>query len=303
MANPSGLHTRTHAFRLGAVVGTIGALAYSSFMLEAFLHTGLSPLNSYVSELSVAGRPYAFVFRTGDITAGCGLLVLAVALARRLPARRPRAGGCVALAVTAAASIIDGLWPMSCAPSTDPVCRGADRADLGQQLRQVHTLSSLAEFTGAIVAMLLLGTVLHRAGHRRQARWSLAAGVLVAALGALEIVMVLTGLRWVGLPERPQILLVSAWCAAIARFLVHLSPASAPRRDAAVPPDRMPLTRVHRIRPGRSRVQQALVRWSAGTPGSCNRRSGPATPLPRKAVTVAGGRTGRARSIRNRRRP
>ncbi|MEV6945851.1 DUF998 domain-containing protein [Streptomyces sp. NPDC051172] len=197
----------------------IGALAYSSFVLEAFLHTGLSPLRSYVSELSVADRPYAFLFRAGDVTAGCCLLALAMALARRLPATRGRACGCVALAVTAVASIGDGLWPMPCAPSVDPVCRATDSADLDQQLGQIHTLSSLAEFTGAILAMLLLSKVLQRTGHRRPARWSLRAGVATAALGALEIAMALTGVRWVGLPERAQVVLVSAWCAAMARFL------------------------------------------------------------------------------------
>ncbi|WP_143079249.1 DUF998 domain-containing protein [Streptomyces monashensis] len=221
-------NTRVRASWLGAVVGTIGGLAYSSFLLEGFFRTGLNPLHSYVSESSVAGRPYAFLFRTGDIAAGCGLLVLAMALARRLPARCPRAGRCLALAVTTAASITDGVWPMPCAPSVDPVCRAADSADLGQQLRQVHTLSSLTEFTGVILAMLLLSTVLHRTGHRRLARWSLVAGILAAALGALEIAMVLTGVRWVGLPERAQVLLVSAWCTAMARFLVHAPPASAP---------------------------------------------------------------------------
>ncbi|MFB8183672.1 DUF998 domain-containing protein [Streptomyces sp. NPDC055966] len=117
-------NTRVRASWLGAIVGTIGGLAYSSFLLEGFFRTGLNPLHSYVSESSVAGRPYAFLFRTGDIAAGCGLLVLAVALARRLPARRPRAGGCLALAVTAAASITDGVWPM---PWPRPSTRSAVR--------------------------------------------------------------------------------------------------------------------------------------------------------------------------------
>ncbi|MFI2206116.1 DUF998 domain-containing protein [Streptomyces sp. NPDC020192] len=60
----------------------IGALAYSSFVLEAFFHTGISPLRCYVSELSVADRPYAFLFRAGDITAGCCRF-----LVRRCPGR------------------------------------------------------------------------------------------------------------------------------------------------------------------------------------------------------------------------
>ncbi|MEU0251622.1 DUF998 domain-containing protein [Streptomyces sp. NPDC006184] len=261
---------RTHAFRLGAVLGMMGALAYSSFVLEAFLHTGLSPLHSYVSELSVTDRPYAFLFRAGDITAGCGLLALAMALARQLPATRRRTSGCVALAVTAAASIGDGVWPMPCAPSLDPVCRATDSADLDQQIGQIHTLSSLAEFTGAILAMVLLSKVLRCTGHRRSAWWSLTAGVATAALGALEIAMALTGIRWIGLPERAQVLLVSAWCAAMARLLIRMPPLSAPRHDPTAIPQRTSLTRFRRIKPGRSWKRHAFVRCSAGLPSSCN---------------------------------
>ncbi|MFI0187664.1 DUF998 domain-containing protein [Streptomyces sp. NPDC017082] len=258
---------RTHAFRLGAALGMMGALAYSSFVLEAFLHTGLSPLHSYVSELSVTGRPYAFLFRAGDITAGCGLLALAMALARRLPATRRRTSGCVALAVTAAASIGDGVWPMPCAPSLDPVCRATDSADLDQQLGQIHTLSSLAEFAGAILAMLLLSKVLQCTGHRSPARWSFSAGVATAALGALEIAMALTGVRWVGLSERAQVLLVSAWCAAMARFLMRIPPVSAHRHDPTAVPQRTSLTRFRRIQQRMFQRRGAPYRWPTATTG------------------------------------
>ncbi|MEU2556790.1 DUF998 domain-containing protein [Streptomyces sp. NPDC013313] len=276
METTTGPHLRTHAFRRGAVLGMIGALACSSFVLEAFLHTGLSPLRSYVSELSVAGRPYAFLFRAGDVTAGCGLLALAMALARRLPTTHRPANGCVALAVTAAASIGDGLWPMPCAPSVDPVCRATDSTDLDQQLGQIHTLSSLAEFTGAILAMLLLSKVLQRTDHRRQARWSLTAGVATAALGALEIAMVLTGVRWVGLPERAQVLMVSAWCAAMARLLMRLPPVSAPPDDPSAVHQAKTLTRLCPILPSRSRKRHAFVRWSVAHRICATDRPGPA---------------------------
>ncbi|MFG2638571.1 DUF998 domain-containing protein [Streptomyces sp. NPDC048362] len=265
----------------------IGALAYSSFVLEAFLHTGLSPLRSYVSELSVADRPYAFLFHAGDITAGCGLLALAMALARRLPATRGRASGCVALAVTAAASIGDGLWPMPCAPSVDPVCRATDSADLDQQLGQIHTLSSLAGFTGAILAMLLLSKVLQRTGHRRPARWSLRAGVATAALGALEIAMALTGVCWVGLPERAQVVLVSAWCAAMARFLMRIPPVSAHRHDPTAAPSTRPSPASSASSPADPGCD---TRPSAGQRG----RRGPATDVPASQgpVSVALGYSG-----------
>lgn len=109
MEDRSEHHARPHMFRLGAIGGMIGAITYSSFLLEALFRTGLNPLSSYISELSVPGRPYAFLFRTGDMIAGCGLLVLAMALARRLPAS-PRVRGDA------------WLWPSARQPQSPTVC-------------------------------------------------------------------------------------------------------------------------------------------------------------------------------------
>lgn len=120
-----------NAFRLGVVVGTIGSVVYSSFALEACFRARLS-------ELCLAGRPSAFLFRAGAIAAGCGLLVLAAVLVRRLSARCPRGLRCVAMALTAAASITGALRPVA---SAAPVCPAADSADLGQRFRLVNRLS------------------------------------------------------------------------------------------------------------------------------------------------------------------
>jgi hypothetical protein len=81
------------------------------------------------------------------------------------------------------------------------------------QLRQPRTISSLIEFTAAIVAVLALSWAFRwLSDWRRLGTWGLAIGLAVACLGLLEIDMILTSVRWAGLPERGQVLLVSLWC-------------------------------------------------------------------------------------------
>ncbi|MDJ0342419.1 MULTISPECIES: DUF998 domain-containing protein [unclassified Streptomyces] len=218
----------------GGLTGLVGALAYSSLLLQWTVDSDLSVLHSYVSELSVRSEPSSALFRTFDVIAGAGLLVLAVMLARRLPAGRRRTTGCVALAVTAVASALDGLQPMSCAPSSDPVCRAGDSGALAAQLREPHTLSSLAEFAAAIIAMVVLSSLFQRLpGWRRLGRWDSVAGLMVGGLGVLEVCLVLADLRWVGLPERGQVLVVSLWCGAVAVRLIAGGGAPAAAREVS----------------------------------------------------------------------
>lgn len=206
---------------VAAAVGLLASLAYSSFPLQWVVGSRLSVIRSYVSELSVAGQPEAMVFRVGDTIGGVGLVVLAAGLAASCARGSRRAvAAAIALAITGLSSAADGLWPMPCAPSADPVCRAQDRSTLTAQLTQTHTLASLLEFTAAVIAAVLFGTVLLRLpGHHRLGLFTLAAGLGAGTLGLGEIAMVLADSRAVGVPERAQVLLVSLFCAALS---VHL---------------------------------------------------------------------------------
>lgn len=59
------------------------AVLYSGWLLELVLPTGLSIVDSYVSELLADDQPYRWLFRLTDALAACCLLVAA----RRLPGR------------------------------------------------------------------------------------------------------------------------------------------------------------------------------------------------------------------------
>ncbi|MBO1414559.1 DUF998 domain-containing protein [Streptomyces sp. FH025] len=208
---------------VAAAVGLLASAAYSSFPLQWVVGSRLSVIRSYVSELSVTGQPGALVFRVGDVIGGVGLVVLAAGLAAScVRGSRSAVAAVLALVVTGLGSAADGVWPMPCAPSADPVCRGLDRSSLTAQLAQTHTLTSLSEFTAAVIAAVLFGAVLLRSpGHHRLGLFTLAAGLAVGTLGLGEIVMVLTGSRVIGVPERVQVLLVSLFCAALSLHLLR----------------------------------------------------------------------------------
>ncbi|MEE1818433.1 DUF998 domain-containing protein [Streptomyces sp. SP18ES09] len=79
--------------RTAGVLLALGALAYTAWLLEVLVVTGLDPVRTYVSELAAADQPLGGLFRATDLAAG--LLVLAGALTGLAAGReaRPRGPG------------------------------------------------------------------------------------------------------------------------------------------------------------------------------------------------------------------
>jgi hypothetical protein len=170
---------------------------------------------AYISELSVTGQPAHLLFRISDIAAGVGLTVLAAVFTRWPPTAATRTGG-VALTTVAAASVVDGVSPMGCAPSIDLQCWRADHASLTAQLAQPHTVSGLIGFTACMIAITAYSAVLrHQPGLQRLAAAGFAAAGVAACLGGIEIAMALTAAPGVGLAERVQVVVISGWLAAL----------------------------------------------------------------------------------------
>jgi hypothetical protein len=74
------------AARLFAVtLISVGVLAYSSWLLEFVLSTGLSPVDAPVWRLTLDGRPYRDVFRVAQLVAGVAFLLSGPPLVRLAP--------------------------------------------------------------------------------------------------------------------------------------------------------------------------------------------------------------------------
>lgn len=214
------------ATRAAAVLLGLGALAYTAWLLEVLVRTGLDPVRTYVSELAAADQPFGGLFRATDLAAG--LLVLAGALTGLAVTRRhgPWAlGGWIALAVFGAATAADSQLPLSCAPTADPECAARETAGLVPATHMAHAVSSSLAMTGAVAAMIALTVAARRYGHWGPlARTGPALVVLELAatvwtLAAVAAFEAGRGTWSLGVGQRLQVLLVAVWLAVLAGSL------------------------------------------------------------------------------------
>ncbi|MFJ6935906.1 DUF998 domain-containing protein [Streptomyces sp. NPDC101132] len=218
----STIGTRPVAALLG-----LGAAAYTAWVLEVVLSTGLDPVQTYVSELAAQDQPMGGLFRATDFTAG--LLVLAGALlallrtVRHPESRRPWAlAGWAGLTLFGAATAADAWLPLSCAPTVDPECAARETAGLVPATHQAHAVSSSLAMTGALAGIICLTVAA-----RRYRWWSPVARTgpvlvvleLLATVWTLGAVAAFTAGRgtWsLGAGQRLQVLLVAVWLATLA---------------------------------------------------------------------------------------
>ncbi|MGA5194799.1 DUF998 domain-containing protein [Streptomyces exfoliatus] len=220
--------------RASAALLALGALAYTAWVLEVVVRTGLDPVRTYVSELAAADQPLGGLFRATDLVAGVLVLTgAATGLAGRGALDgRPRASadrfttaGWVALAVFGAATAVDSRLPLSCAPTADPLCAARETAGLVPATHTAHAVSSGLAMTGALVAMIALTVAARRHGRWRPlARTGpvlvvlelVATGWTLAAVAASEAGK---GMWALGAGQRSQVLLVALWLAVLAYSL------------------------------------------------------------------------------------
>lgn len=169
------------------------ALLYSCWLLELVLPTGLSSVDSYVSELLAGDQPFRWLFRATDLLAATCVLLAARRLRTRVIA--------VPLLVFAAATVADTMLSLDCAASVDALCRYRETVGAVSLGHRLHEVTSVLTFVSALVAAVGL------AHHTR--RWDawLVAGLLTTT-GVLSVV--LANQPGAGLVQRVQLLTVAA---------------------------------------------------------------------------------------------
>ncbi|MBJ8346172.1 DUF998 domain-containing protein [Antrihabitans sp. YC2-6] len=141
------------ARRALALAIMIGGVAYSSWVLENVLHTGLDPSETFLSELDAVGQRYRDVFSTADTASGTVLAVAAVIALFGLRRRRLTTVGWSALFVFGAATIADAQLPISCVPTPMHPCPSSP-SGLFPQLHHIHALTSTIAVNAIFVAMI-----------------------------------------------------------------------------------------------------------------------------------------------------
>ncbi|MER6449516.1 DUF998 domain-containing protein [Streptomyces venezuelae] len=223
--SPHGLSQRT-AWPVATLIG-LAAAAYTAWVLEVVLSTGLNPIETYVSELAAQDQPLGGLFRATDFTAGLlafsgGLLAL-VRLLKYAESRRAWAvTGWCGVALFGAATAADAWLPLSCQPTVDPECAARETAGLVPATHQAHAVSSSLAMTGALVGLVALTVAARRYGwFAPLARYgpALVALELLATVWTLSAIALFTAGRgtWaLGAGQRMQVLLVALWLGLLA---------------------------------------------------------------------------------------
>ncbi|MFI8274255.1 DUF998 domain-containing protein [Streptomyces sp. NPDC085929] len=226
---PKGLFVH-RAWPVALLIG-LGAAAYTAWVLEVVLSTGLNPIETYVSELAAQDQPLGGLFRATDFTAGLlafagGLLAL-TGLLRRDGSRRPwSVVGWAGVTLFGAATAADAWLPLSCTPTVDPVCAARETAGLVPATHQAHAVSSSLAMTGALVGIVALTVAARRYG--RLAPLARLGPVLVGlellatawTLSAIALFTAGRGTWALGAGQRLQVLFVALWLGLLA-YSVH----------------------------------------------------------------------------------
>ncbi|MDI2130999.1 DUF998 domain-containing protein [Yinghuangia seranimata] len=211
----------------------VGAVAYSSWILEIALPTRLSTVNGFASELFAADQPYRWVFGGLDIVAGvcaalAAVLVLSATFGPR-PAVRWAYLGWAALAVFGVATVLDVVFPLDCAPSLAG-CKAREQAGRLSFTHDVHLVTSVVANIAALVAICALWRAA-RAGTVRPSVSRTAGAVLFWIALAATLTTTLLSLhdmrvdvpafltRGQGVPQRVQVGLIALWMAVAAASL------------------------------------------------------------------------------------
>ncbi|WP_084519899.1 DUF998 domain-containing protein [Nocardia mexicana] len=194
-----------------AVAIALAGVCYSSWVLEFVLPIGLDPVNSFLSQLDEEGRPYRWVFSTGDTLTGILALAAAAGGLFAFSRRRLSTVGWVALGCFGASTIADARWPLQ------PCSADCDKG-LFPQLHQVHALTSTLAVTSIFVAMIAFSAAAFR--YRRwpilqhSGLWILVVGS--AATAWMLIADNLSGDYALGIAQRIQVASMSLWLIALA---------------------------------------------------------------------------------------
>jgi hypothetical protein len=138
--------------RATLATGIAAGIAANYWLLEGLLADRTDTAGGWVSDLGARSESTGWIFDLLDVGAGALLLAFAL-LVRASPAARGPAlrWGSVALVVTGVCSLIDGVFPLSCAESLPGSCElDYDAVDL------VHIAETFVAIAATVAAFALL---------------------------------------------------------------------------------------------------------------------------------------------------
>lgn len=206
----------------------VAGLANLTFLLRPVVGSGLAPLRTEVSALSVDGQPLAWVFRSGDVVFGVATVLLGVGvLARPEPWRggtAPKAFRWDAARLLAAGLFLSGAANVVAAAVPETSTGESGVGDLfGSSADATHAVASLLAGVGLVVAATTCAAGLagpDRSTRRVTVRFAAGLAVALVALSVTEAVGEVVGTIPVsGAVQRVQIVASSVWTVLVGALL------------------------------------------------------------------------------------
>lgn len=200
--------------RAGALAGIAGPVIFAAvYAVEGWLRPGYDSRNMFLSELSLGPRGCVAIMNL--LAYGAALLVFARGMAAEFPDGKASRVGPIALRVSGIALLGAGVFVMD--PLSTPL------AELSWHGR-LHGLGNLCTYAFPIACFAFLRRFREEPPWQALAPWTLAAGVVIAALVlSFKILLwshwLVTGsLRapWIGLLQRSIFVVWLAWQLAVA---------------------------------------------------------------------------------------
>lgn len=204
-----------------------GILTYSTWIFELFLNPRLSLSQSYVSELSVHGQPYAYYFQLanllGSLLMSTGFLLLLNKF--KVAKSRPLNIFITSMLIISLIGIVNALFPMNCAPSQSPACLAAQNNFQINYSQWIHQITAVVMFGGLLFAQLYCTFYVFK--RQTKLYWlSLANMGIQLTLNVTVGVICLFDLRYVGVFQRLSLTLFMIWVFGVVYFFKALSNSS-----------------------------------------------------------------------------
>jgi hypothetical protein len=214
--------------RIVAAAGMATLLSYNTWLTAVPVQGHRRVFGGYLSELAASDQPQHWLFRAGDLLTGLLALVLAAAVHAAMSSSRPRSRGdryrlmvLACLLLFAAATALDSVFALDCAPSHDTACQRAEdqaQLSLSHRLHEVTSVAAQVGATGSMTAGVLSVTtngsdeMILGAGRRR---FVVVLFVVHAVALATMITMIAADARALGHGQAVTVGTASLWFAAI----------------------------------------------------------------------------------------
>lgn len=215
--------------RLAVLLLLIGGLLYADWIVEFFVPIAISPVTSFISELSALNEPYHTVFRALDVAGGLLVMVGAGCAFLATPRTRPLVVGWAALGMFGLSNVLDAMTPLTCTITVRASCSAQSPKDPWQWVGDPHVYASSGEEVFFAIAFVAIAVAMHRTGALHpDMRFAMVLGALTVLVsivsGLLDGEQTFLGHDdLLGLVQRAEVLLMACWIALVPGRLVMLA--------------------------------------------------------------------------------